>query len=196
MRISTKVKPELCVAKAGEDALCHVRLVLPHGKQGYLLASDGTLAVKLPCDVDAGDKEGVITVEAIAAARRHAKKDDDGGDGKMTVIRGAVIDVPDAKQTHEPPELQKDLFPAEAIRIPGRGRKGQQKLSLDAMQLAKLAKAMATRRVTLYYVPGKDEIRVEPEDEAPVWGAEAVMLANSSSEPVEEDGDDEGGDAA
>ena len=194
MRISKKAKPELCCKRGVTDEACFPRLVLREKEQGFVTASNGAVTVKLPCDVDAGDREGIITHDALRAARMHASKEENA-DGKMTLICADPIEVPDAKQTHERPDLQGELF-KEELRIPGRGRKGQKKLSFDVFQLLKIAKAMAVRRVTLYYVDGKDDIRVEPEDEAPVWGAEAVMLANSKSEPVEDEEGDEGGEAA
>lgn len=189
MRISKKAKPEACCKRGTADESCYPRLVLGRdGEQGHIVASNGAVTVKLPCDLDPGDTAGPITLDALRAARMHASKEK-AAEGKMHIVCGDPLDVPDAKQQHGRPDLQKGLY-APDTKIPGRGRKGTITLDIDHVHLGKIGDAFGCRRLRLSFVEGNDAIRVEPADESPVWNAEAVLLA-SKGEPDDDDDDDE-----
>lgn len=79
MKLPIQYVPEACVASssfagtATETSHSHVAHVYLDTGAKRLVATDGTVVVIIPCDVDKGDKSGPIPVDAIAIARSTAR---------------------------------------------------------------------------------------------------------------------------
>jgi len=76
------------------------------------------------------------------------------------------------------------LFSAFELAIPAANRKGAVAVSFDASLLMHIANAMATKRVTLSFVPGADPddsvIRIDPAGECWAPGAVGAMMPESN----------------
>ena len=157
MRVDAKYRAELATSKSKDETRealqqLHVRR---EEVAVWLEGTNARIAVRVPVDLDDGDRPGMITAETLTRARK--EKDEDGQvrialEDEARLPNGIVFPRPAEQLT----------FPDTNNVFPAASRECRMRLALDAKLLWDLARAMGARGVVLEIESELDMIAVRP----------------------------------
>lgn len=198
MRLHKSMKLDACTKGGDKDGACHVMVKALEDGRGVAIATNGYATVVVPHDMAEDDHAGLMTCKTLVQARQGVPKDAKT-DGYMQLNCGEdEITLPDAGQSHDRPQPDRELFPTHSDKLPSIRRKGCVAVDVDVWDLACQAEALGCRRVTLRFIEGHEGkgIRVDPIESGYHPGAAGVLHPRKiDAEPDGEDEDETAGAA-
>lgn len=141
-----------------------------------LIATDGKAMIQLPVERSEGDEDGFVTVEALKAARKEAKRAD-----ALELKANGCLALPSGASFPRPIEARIGRWPnCQAVWAPVWEKPVAMRIAFSAELLANLAEAMGTEGVVLEIVSETDAIRVLPtstrKSSPVVLGAKGILM--------------------
>jgi hypothetical protein len=146
--------PEECAAK--EASRYAIDSVWFDADKGAVYATDGRMVVRIPVEHYGEEPSGSLPVKALKAFRKEAKHQPHIAVCFLTPTSASCLGVT------MPREEDTRTFPKADDVIPAKGTNGSTVVCLNAVYLAKIAKAMGVQSVRLQIDGENTPIRVDP----------------------------------
>lgn len=161
MKIPKSLKIEKCVSKDPDrNVLHHVFVEKSSHKKGYACATNGICCVRIPVELDEGDSEGAISIEAIKQARMITSKELEYLE--FALNEKVIVKSDSVKSEYE--RFNHLTFPKTSAVFP----KGKVKafVSLNVRLLKMVADALGTDIVFLEIRESHQAIVIRPNDQS------------------------------
>ena len=161
MKILNTFKPEKCVSKdPTRQALFHAFVDKTGEKKGFLNATNGIMAVRIPVDLEENETEGAIPVEAIKQSRKICSKESEHLE--FTLSEKVMVQNQEVKSEYD--RFNYLTFPKIQAVFPK--TKPKAFIAFNAAYLKCIADALGTEMVFLEIRNSHEAIIVRPNNES------------------------------